>query len=256
MPSTVFSQPFSALSCAACRDPQQLPFAFTMAFQPILDLRLGRPAAYEALVRGPEGESATSILAQVNDSNRYRFDQACRVKAIELAASLGLAAMDDCRLSINFLPNAVYRPETCIRATLEAAREARLPVDRLMFEVTEGEQVRDADRLAGIFAAYKRQGMITAIDDFGAGYAGLTLLARFQPHVIKLDMELIRDIDSSPVKQAIVAGVMLVCTRLGIDVIAEGVETAAESACLREHDIHLQQGYHFARPGFESLPLA
>ena len=69
-------------------------------------------------MRGPGGESAHSVLSRVTESNRYRFDQACRVKAIKTAASLGMQT----RLSINFLPNAISRPEVCIRTTLEAAR--------------------------------------------------------------------------------------------------------------------------------------
>ena len=71
--------------------------------------------AHEALVRGPNGESAATVLSQVNDHNRYRFDQACRVKAIKGAAELGLTQP----VSINFLPNAIYKPEVCIRTTLE-----------------------------------------------------------------------------------------------------------------------------------------
>ena len=92
-------------------------------------------------MRGVDGESAGTVLSWVDDTNRYRFDQACRVKAIELASRLGLASLPDCRLSINFLPNAVYRPETCFRATMEAAEEFDFPHSRIMFEVTEGEQV-------------------------------------------------------------------------------------------------------------------
>ena len=78
-----------------------------MAFQPIVDLTSRTVFAYEALVRGPGEESAASILALVNDQNRYRFDQACRVRAIELASRLRLHDIPDCKLSINFLPNAV-----------------------------------------------------------------------------------------------------------------------------------------------------
>jgi len=178
------------------------------------------------------------------------------VKAIELASRLGLAAIPGCRLSINFLPNAVYRAETCIRATMEAARESDFPHDRIMFEVTEGEQLTDPAHLQSIFNEYRRQGLITAIDDFGAGYAGLNLLARFQPHVLKIDMELIRGIDRDPVRQAIVEGITLVCRRLSIDLVAEGIETAAESACIRDLGIRYQQGYLFARPGWEALPLS
>lgn len=172
-----------------------------------MDLELDRPFGYEALVRGIGGESAQTVLSWVDETNRYRFDQACRVKAIELASRLGLAAMSECRLSINFLPNAVYRAETCIRATMEAAQTFGFPHDRIMFEVTEGEQMSSAAHLKSIFDEYKRQGLITAIDDFGAGYAGLNMLAQFQPHVLKIDMELIRNIDQDPVRQAIVSGI-------------------------------------------------
>ena len=256
MNPTIFAQPFEPVGCVACRDKSQLPFEFTMAFQPIMDVELERPFAYEALVRGVNGESAATILSWVDDDNRYRFDQACRVKAIELAAGLGLAQLPDCRLSINFLPNAVYRAETCIRATMQAAAQFKFPHDRIMFEVTEGEPLTNGDHLKSIFNEYRRQGLITAIDDFGAGYAGLNMLVRFQPHVLKIDMELIRNIDYDHVRQAIVAGIVEVCTRLKIDIVAEGIETAEESQYLRSAGVRYQQGYWFARPGLETLPLS
>jgi EAL domain-containing protein (putative c-di-GMP-specific phosphodiesterase class I) len=256
MTTTIFAEPFEPAGCKSCRDKTQLPFDFTMAFQPIMDIEHDRPFAYEALVRGTNGESAATVLSWVDDTNRYRFDQACRVKAIELASQLGLAALPGCRLSINFLPNAVYRAETCIRATMEAAHEFGFPHDRIMFEVTEGEQLRNGAHLKSIFDEYRRQGLITAIDDFGAGYAGLTMLAQFQPHVLKIDMDLIRDLNDDPVRQAIVAGIALVCQKLSIDIVAEGVETVAESTYLRSVGVRYQQGYLFAKPGWESLPLA
>jgi EAL domain-containing protein (putative c-di-GMP-specific phosphodiesterase class I) len=255
MSSVIFPKPFKAVGCAECRNLEGLDFQFTMAFQPIMDLRTQRPWAYEALVRGVNGESAGSILSKVNDGNRYRFDQACRVKAIELAAGLGLLDIPECRLSINFLPNAVYRAETCIRATLEAARSCNFPAQRLMFEVTEGERVEDPAHLKSIFAEYERQGFTTAIDDFGSGYSGLNLLATFQPNVLKVDMALTRGIDLDPVRSAIVEGVVLVAGRLGITLVAEGIETEGERDALLGLGIVLQQGYLFARPAVEALPL-
>lgn len=255
MSSVIFPKPFKAVGCAECRNLEGLDFQFTMAFQPIMDLRAQRPWAYEALVRGVNGESAGSILNKVNEGNRYRFDQACRVKAIELAARLGLLDIPDCRLSINFLPNAVYRAETCIRATLEAARSCNFPAQRLMFEVTEGERVEDPAHLKSIFAEYERQGFTTAIDDFGSGYSGLNLLATFQPNVLKVDMALTRGIDQDPVRSAIVEGVVLVAGRLGITLVAEGIETEGERDALLALGIVLQQGYLFARPAVEALPL-
>lgn len=244
---------FKSVGCAECRNLEGLGFAFTMAFQPIFNVRSGSTYAYEALVRGVNGESAASILDRVDDTNRYRFDQACRVKAIELAAELGLLAIPDCKLSINFLPNAVYRAETCIRATLEAARLFEFPPERLMFEVTEGERVDDPDHLKSIFQEYERQGFTTAIDDFGSGYSGLNFLAMFQPQVLKIDMVLTRGIDSDPVRMAIVEGIVLVSNRLGITVVAEGIETPKERDTLLRMGIDLMQGYLFARPAIGSL---
>ncbi|KMO33736.1 diguanylate phosphodiesterase [Methylobacterium variabile] len=238
--------------CGQCRSGEPLPFAFTMAFHPIVDFETGGVWGYEALVRGTEGQGAGFILDQVNDANRYRFDQACRTKAIELAG--GLFPAGDVRLSINFLPNAVYEPAACIRATLEAARRIGFSHQRIMFEFTENERMIDVAHVQRIVADYRQRGFLTALDDFGAGYAGLGLLARFQPDLIKLDMELIRGIAGSPARQAIVAGVIGIARALGVAVIAEGIETPEELAALREAGITLFQGYLFARPMVAALP--
>lgn len=255
-PSAIPVQPAGSPKCSACRNGEALDFDFTMAFQPIVDVDTGAPWAYEALVRGLAGESAASVLAQVNDQNRYQFDQACRVKAVELASRLGLSDLPDCRLSINFLPNAVYQPAACIQATLQAAARCEFPLDRLMFEVTEAEELVEPGHLVRIFEEYERHGFITAIDDFGAGYSGLNLLARFQPQVLKLDMALTRDIDQRPVQQAIVAGVLQIAERLKVLVVAEGIETAAERDYLHAQGVRHMQGYWFARPEIEALPLS
>jgi len=224
-----------------------------MAFQPIVDIRRGCVFAYEALVRGPDGQPAGEVLAAVGDSERYGFDQACRVKAISLAARLGLIDTG-AMLSINFLPNAVYRPETCIQATLRVARETKLPTERIMFEITEVEKVKDREHLKGIVEAYRKMGFTTAIDDFGAGYAGLSLLAGFQPDILKVDMELTRNIEQSQVRQAIVENLAGLCRQLGIRLVAEGIESLGELAFLERIGIELFQGYLFAKPRFEALP--
>ena len=239
--------------CGACFQGISSPFPFSMAFQPIVDIRSGRVHAYEALVRGPAGESAASVLAQVTLANRYAFDQSCRIRAIELATRLGIAGRG-ALLSINFIPGAMYRPENCVRATLAAARRHGFPLHLLQFEVTEGEKVDDPDHLRDIFRVYRQQGFRVAIDDFGAGYAGLGLLARFQPDVLKLDMGLIRGIDGDRVRRCIVGAVLSVCAELDITPVAEGVETRAELDALRDMGIGLIQGYLLARPAFEALP--
>jgi EAL domain-containing protein (putative c-di-GMP-specific phosphodiesterase class I) len=238
--------------CAGCGTSDRLGFRFDYAYQPIVDVASCRVYAHEALVRGPEGESAMSVLAQVTERNRYRFDQACRVKAIKTAAQLGMEE----RISINFLPKAVYKPEVCIRTTLEAARTHGFPTERIIFEVTEGERVDDGPWLATILREYKRCGFLTAIDDFGAGYAGLTLLADFTPDIVKTDMALVRGIDTCKSRQAIARGMVRICQELGIQVIAEGIETAAEHDFFLSEGVTLMQGYLFARPAFRALTSA
>lgn len=235
------------VGCSGCRAENDGLFAFTMAFQPIVH-RNGI-FAYEALVRGLAGESAASVLGMVNERNQYAFDQACRVKAIELCSELGNG---DCRsVSINFLPGAVYKPENCIRKTLETANRVGMSLQNIIFEVTEGERVVDRHHLINIFREYRKHGLRTAIDDFGAGFAGLDLLAEFQPDILKLDMALVREIDRHKASQAIVRAVAGMCKELDIQIIAEGIETADELAALEDLGIELFQGYLFARPQLE-----
>ncbi|MGJ4729649.1 EAL domain-containing protein [Luteimonas sp. SDU101] len=251
--SRFFGEPGSPHPCANCGDADRLDFDVRMAFQPIVDARDRSVFGYEALVRTMEGSGAAEVLARVSPAQLYRFDQTCRVKAIETAARLGLRS----RLSINFLPNAVYEPATCIRLTLSAAQRCGFPTGQLVFETAESEQVRDHAHLTRIFRDYRNRGFLTAIDDFGAGYAGLGLLAEFQPDVLKLDMALLRGIATDPARQAIVGGVARIAADLGSTVIAEGVETADEYRMLRTLGVSLFQGYLFGRPQLETLaPVA
>lgn len=249
--SRFFKDDAAAHGCLRCRDTDApFPLDLRMAFQPIVDAARREVFAFEALVRGPQGEGAAWVLDQVLPEQMYRFDQTCRVLAIATAAELGM----DTRLSINFQPNAVYEPASCIRLTLAAAERVGFPVERLMFELTEGERIADPAHALGVLEYYARRGFTTAIDDFGAGFSGLALLSRFQPHVLKLDMELVRDVDSQPAKQAIVEGVAAMATGIGSRLLAEGVETRAELDWLRGAGIELFQGYLFARPRLGALP--
>src|SRR4051812_27209972 len=175
--------------CQGCRSEAD-QFDIAMAFQPIVDSKTGLPFAYEALVRGGGGEGAGEVLSRVTPENRYAFDQQCRVAAIEGAVAAGILETD-AKLSINFLPNAVYLPVACIQLTLKTARATGFPTERLIFEFTENEEMADTDHIKDIVESYRKMGFATAIDDFGAGYAGLGLLAKFQPDLIKMDMELI-----------------------------------------------------------------
>lgn len=237
------------IGCAGCNEKITLDFDFTMAFQPIIDFDAQTVFAQEALVRGLNKESAGEILSRLTDENLYKFDQTCRVKAVALASKLKI----ETNLSINFLPNAVYKPENCLRTTLKAAAENDFPIDRIIFEITEVERVNDNRHLKNIVTEYKRHGFKTALDDFGSGYSGLNLLSAFQPDIIKLDMELTRDIDADAVKRTIVKNIVNLCRDMGIIMIAEGIESKNELTVLRDFGLNLFQGYYFAKPAFESI---
>lgn len=239
------------MPCQGCQRDNGFPIPFSMAFQPIVDTRACAIFGHEALVRGTGGEGAGSVLSRVDADNRYWFDQECRIKAIELAARLFPPGRDT-RLSINFLPNAVYEPRACIRQTLATAERVGFPLDDIIFEFTENERL-DTGHLLKILKTYKEIGFKTAIDDFGAGYAGLTLLADFQPDIVKLDMALLRGIDADPARRAIVRNILGMLDDLGITALCEGVETEAEFAALTDLGAHLFQGYYFAKPAFEAL---
>ena len=225
---------------------------FSYAFQPIVDVVGGVVFSYEALIRGPAGEPAFRVLGGVPEALRHRFDEDSRVAAIALAARLGLTT----HLNLNLLPQGLDAGDAPVTRTLEAAERHGLPIDRVILEVTEGEVIDDYARLGRRLNEFRGLGMKVAIDDFGAGYSGLNMLADFQPDQIKIDMNLVRRIERHGPRQAIVRAIAQVCGDLGIDVVAEGVESAEEFAWFADLGVRLFQGYLFARPGFECLPPA
>jgi EAL domain-containing protein (putative c-di-GMP-specific phosphodiesterase class I) len=224
-----------------------------MAFQPIVDIRRRTIFAYEALVRGTEQESAGTVLGKVTDESRAAFDQSCRIKAMILAQQLGIASQG-ALLSVNFMPGVSYSAADCFQRTVQAAEWTGFPLTSLMFEISEMESLHDTERLRAIAAEYRRHGLTIAMDDFGAGHSGLNLLADIDVQVLKLDGRLVRGIDRQPRAEEIVRSTAAMANRLGIQIVAECVETRAEVGVLLDCGITLMQGYLFAAPTFETLP--
>lgn len=223
---------------------------FSMAFQPIVAAG-GGLYGYEALVRGVHGQGAAEVMGALTEANRSSFDGGCRRAAMALAARLGLASTE-ARLTINLIPNAVDDPELLAEDAAMTAEAAGLACGRVLFELSETEPV-DPLRLAQIAGALRRRGFRVALDDFGGGYSGLSLLARFQPDLVKLDMAVVRGVDGDPRRRAVVRAVVGLCRELVLPLVAEGVETRGEAAVLVDLGVELMQGYAFARPAFESL---
>lgn len=223
---------------------------FSFAYQPIVDTQAGVAYSHEALVRGRNNEPAYQVLKRYSGDEMPAFDAACRAKAIEVAARIGVHT----HLNLNFLPSAVFNEATGLDSTIEAANLHSFPLNRIIVEATEGEAISDHARFAKVVNEYRRAGIRFAIDDFGAGYSGLNLLSEFQPDMVKLDMALVRGIESNGPRQAIVRAIAQVCVDLGIDLVAEGVETVDEFSWFNALGVHLYQGYLFAKPMFEAMP--
>lgn len=138
-------------------------------------------------------------------------------------------------------------------AILETLDRCALSSKQIVLEVLEREIIEDYDRFLAAVDEHRASGLQFAIDDFGSGHAGLSLLAHFQPDFVKLDMDLIRGIDGDDRRRVIVEGMLDVCRKLALEVIAEGVETEAEVRALRSMGVRLFQGYYFARPAFRAV---
>jgi EAL domain-containing protein (putative c-di-GMP-specific phosphodiesterase class I) len=228
----------------------EIDFEFSFAFQPIVDIRNREIISYEALVRGPRGEPSASVFARVPRYNLLGFDEVCRRKAIHLASRLKIPN----RLNLNMFVPGLYEVDLNIMATFRASIQSGIPVENIIFEVLETQNLTDQRNLLKYLQVIQDFGFKTAIDDFGMGYSGLRLLVAYQPNYIKIDRELMSNIDKDFVKQSIFSGIQKICKSLSIEIVAEGVETANEFHWLQEAGVSIFQGYYFARPAFEALP--
>ena len=224
---------------------------YTFAFQPIVDPAQPAIVAYEALVRGPAQQAACWVMDQHRGDELLRFDIEARRRAIVLAEQLGLA----CDLHLNLLPQglAAFGP-VALQSTVDMAQHCGIAPQRLVLEISESSVIHDLAAFVARANHFKALGLRFAIDDFGAGHAGLSLLADFQPEFIKLDMKLVKDVSTKGPRQAIVRGILRTSQDLGIDVVAEGVEALDEFEWLRDEGVALFQGFLFAHPAIEALP--
>lgn len=219
-----------------------------LAFQPIVSWREQRVVAYEALMRTRDKRlpSPPAILDAAERLGRLP-ELGRRVR--ELAAR----AIDDLdpelRLFVNIHPSDL--DDDCLyRIDMPLSRHAQ----RVTIEVTEREALGDALRARKHLLALRTLGYSVAVDDLGAGYAGLTSFATLSPEVVKIDMSLVRGIDANLVTQRIIRSVVALCRDMRVNLVAEGVETAAERDTLLSLGCDLLQGYFFGRPAPTFLP--
>jgi diguanylate cyclase (GGDEF)-like protein len=214
--------------------------AITSVMQPVVRLADGEVIGYEALARAvdPTVEGAPpDWFAQAAEEG---WSAALEVACLFAAASAG-PPPEDRLLFVNLLPRHLASPQ------VRALREL-LP-GRLVLELTEQEAIADVESVRADLDAWTSRGARVALDDVGAGYAGLQQVVRLQPEFVKLDRSLITGIDEDRVRQAMVAALLGFAGSVGTTIIAEGVETTAELRWLRDAGVPLAQGYHLARPG-------
>ncbi len=212
-----------------------------MAFQPILT-RDGVLYGYEALMRskapglphpGAVLEAAVS-LGEMDQLGRQTRRLSAAPVVGEPAAGI---------LFVNLHPSDL-EDEELVSPKSSLAQIA----SRVVLEITERSAVDSVSDLRNRVAQLRATGYRIAVDDLGAGYAGLTSFALLEPDIVKIDMSLVRDVDTSTVKQQLILSITRLCREMGIEVVGEGVETVAERDMLVQLGCDLLQGYLFAKP--------
>jgi EAL domain-containing protein (putative c-di-GMP-specific phosphodiesterase class I) len=229
-------------------DQAALEVRFTMAmkglwvaFQPIVSWSARTLYGYEALLRSTE-PTLVNPLAFVEAAEQLgKLEELGR--AVRARAS-GAVLPEGAKLFVN-LHAYDLKDEELYRSDSPLAKLA----NRVVLEITERASLHGVKDVEGRVAKLKQLGFAIAVDDLGAGYAGLTSFAQLQPEVAKLDMSLIRNVDREPTKRTIVRSMHRLCVELGILVVCEGVETVKERDALAELGCDLMQGYLFAKPG-------
>jgi EAL domain-containing protein (putative c-di-GMP-specific phosphodiesterase class I) len=211
----------------------------SVVLQPIVDLTTGTRVGAEALSRFPRewGKAPDVVFEEAHSIGRGH--------EVELLALRGAAAhLDrvDGYVAMNVSPQTLLTPQftTLMRD---------LPLDRVLLELSEHDRVEDYAALTATLAPFRAAGMRLAIDDVGAGFSSLRHIVVTDPDVIKMDRSIVSGADTDPVLTRLVESLVTFGHGCGVTVVAEGIETAAEAAALREMGVDLGQGWYYGRPG-------
>jgi len=222
-------------------------------FQPIVDLRDHTVLGLEALSRGPEGtffHAPLRLFELATESDlAFELDRKCRRRALASARALPPGK----KLFINVLPSALYDPEFQGDSLIHQLDQLGLSPERIVLEITEKYAIENYGVFAEALGEFTRLGFQIAVDDVGAGYSGLEKIAHLNPNYLKLDRELIKDIDSSYIRREMARALKAFADKIGSTIIAEGIEREVERQTLVDLGIQYGQGFLLARPA-TSLP--
>ncbi|HEY6461851.1 MAG TPA: EAL domain-containing protein, partial [Polyangiaceae bacterium] len=220
-----------------------------MAYQPIVSWSCREVFGYEALLRSrePSLPHPGAVLDAAERLERlHDLGSAIRARACEPVASMP----DGVMLFVNLHTRDLLDP-----ALFDRDQPLSRVANRVVLEITERASLHAIRDVQKRVAALREMGFRLAIDDLGAGYAGLNSFSQLEPEVAKLDMALVRDVHKQPTKLTLVRTMISMCRELGIQVVAEGIETAEERDALVWAGCDLLQGYLFAKPG-PAFPLS
>ncbi|MGP3591697.1 diguanylate phosphodiesterase [Vagococcus sp. WN89Y] len=221
------------------------------AFQPLIDPFARKVVAIEALLRTPSGDSPQAWFEGLSGDALYAADLQSKKVAFAQAGALNLGALT---LSVNLLPMTLVEIPDAVDFILQEIAANGLVPEQVIVEFTEREVISRLDEFTRAVKMLKGAGIRVAIDHFGAGFAGLLLLAQFQPDRIKINRDMIKDVHKSGSRQAIIHAIIKCCTSLEIQIAAVGVEKAQEWMWLESAGISQFQGYLFARPSLTGIP--
>ena len=223
----------------------------SFAFQPIIDPLAQEVVSLEALIRTPSGDAPQAYFESLSGDAIYEADLNSKKVAFAMARALNLGEQ---MLSVNLLPMTLVKVPDAVSVLLQEIKANGLVPDQVIVEFTESEVISRLDEFTDAVKLLKAAGIQLAIDHFGAGFAGLSLLAQFQPDRVKINRALIKDVHKSGPRQAIIQGIIKSCASLEISVCAVGVEKAEEWMWLESAGVSLFQGHLFAAPEFGGIP--
>lgn len=227
----------------------------TTLYQPIVNLKSGEIIGYEALSRGPELTSFYSPLALIeaahHENRIWELEMLFRKKALEKIGTLHNEKL----LFLNVDPDVIKAPEYRSGLTKDYLESLSSDASSIVFEITERTAINDYEAFHDAMDNYRNQGYLIAIDDVGAGYSGLKTINEVRPNFIKIDMDLVRNIDKDAFKQALLKAFVDTSMTTNIRIIAEGIETKEELKTLILLGVHGGQGYYLKKPAkqFETL---